>query len=57
MTNEHLQINLKELLELNYSHPRELEVILEMLAEAGENHYVAEEMEAFEFQHKINKVA
>ena len=40
MTNENLQISRNDLLELKYSHPDELEVILEMLAEVGEHFYL-----------------
>lgn len=47
MTSEHLQISGQDLLELKYKHPLELEVIMEMLEEAGEGYYL-EEMEAFE---------
>ena len=47
MTSEHLQISGQDLLELKYKHPLELEVIMEMLEEAGEGFYL-EEMEAFE---------
>jgi len=39
MTNENLQISSEELLELKRDNPLEISVILEMLAEAGEDYY------------------
>ena len=39
MTNENLTIDCKELLELKKEYPLEVEVIMEMLAEAGEDYY------------------
>ena len=47
MDNKHLQISGEDLLALKYKHPLELDVIMEMLEEAGEGFYL-EEMEAFE---------
>ncbi len=46
MTNENLQINCQELLELKNENPQEVAVILEMLAESGEDYYA--EMEELE---------
>ncbi len=50
MTNENLQINCEELLALKSENPLEIEVILEMLAEAGEDYYT--EMEQLEHLRK-----
>lgn len=38
MTNEHLTISCEELLTLKHDHPLEIEIIMEMLAEAGEDY-------------------
>lgn len=38
MTNENLKINCKELLELKKEYPLEIEVIMEILSEAGEDY-------------------
>ncbi len=46
MTNESLQISSEELLELKKENPLEIAVILEMLAESGEDYYA--EMEELE---------
>lgn len=46
MTNKNLQISCEELLELKNENPLEVAVILEMLAESGEDYYA--EMEELE---------
>lgn len=38
MTNEHLTISCEELLALKHDHPLEVDIIMEMLAEAGEDY-------------------
>ena len=39
MNNENLEISCEDLLELKKDHPLEIQVIMEMLAEAGEDYY------------------
>ncbi len=51
MTNENLQISCEELLELKDNNPLEVAVIMEMLAEAGEDYY--EEMDALEHPRRV----
>ncbi len=51
MTNENLQISCEELLELKHENPLEISIILEMLAEAGEDYYT--EMELLEHPKKV----
>ncbi len=51
MTNENLQINCNELLELKNENPLEVAVILEMLAEAGESYYA--EMEELKHPRQV----
>ena len=47
MTNENLTVDCKELLDLKQEYPLEVEVIMEMLAEAGEDYYA--EMNQLEY--------
>ncbi len=49
MTNENLKISTKDLFELRAEFPLEVEVILDMLTEAGEAHY-ADEIDQLEYQ-------
>lgn len=53
MTNENLEISCKELLELKREHPLEVGVILEMLAEAGEDLY----SEMFQLEYPLQSAA
>ena len=51
LQNDNLQISCEELLELKNENPLEIAVIMEMLAEAGEDHYA--EMEELEHPRRV----
>lgn len=51
LENDNLLISCKELLELKKENPQEIAMILEMLAEAGEDYYT--EMEALEHPRQV----